>query len=173
MDPLVYSDAGISLFNTYSMLLGEFDVETYVGGGLGSSAALFFYTTFVTNIVLLNALIAIMSDTYDRVTETLRERGLIQRAKLLLEQQSLMSAETLRNTVYFPEWLHAIQRVDEGEAEGEHAWAGRIMHPDRTVEQSTSSRRARAGTKATACRLEACFSPAPRCLLRSHAPHRP
>ena len=80
----IYSDAGISLFNTYSMLLGEFDVDAYAQHGLGFSASLFLYTTFATNIVLLNVLIAIMGDTHDRVNESLRERGLLQRGKLLL-----------------------------------------------------------------------------------------
>ena len=44
-----------------------------------SSIAFFLGYTLLLNIVMLNALIAIMGDTYDRVSETRIERGLLQR----------------------------------------------------------------------------------------------
>ena len=43
------------------------------GWGLGFPVFLFFFMSFVTNILLLNALIAIMSDTYDRVVLQVRD----------------------------------------------------------------------------------------------------
>ena len=50
-------------------------------------------TTFVVSILMLNALIAIMGDTYDRVSETRIERGLLQRAVLLVELEASMNKD--------------------------------------------------------------------------------
>ena len=49
----------------------------------------FYYFTLFVNVVLLNVLIAIIGDTYERVQEKFRSRSLLQRAQLLLDHQLL------------------------------------------------------------------------------------
>ena len=50
--------------------LGEFDVEQYAGEGKDTIVWLVFIaTTFITQVTFLNMLIAIMGDTFARVSE--------------------------------------------------------------------------------------------------------
>ena len=86
---------------------------------------LYLATTISVQIVMLNALIAIMGDTYERVSETRIERGLQQRAELLIEYESMMLVKNTSNG--FGSWLHAIQRTDAaGTTGGGDAWAGQL-----------------------------------------------
>ena len=62
------------------------------------------------NIVLLNVLIAIISDTYTRVAEKTTSRSLLQRAQLLLELEETMPQSELDDKRLFPAWLHVLQR---------------------------------------------------------------
>ena len=58
----------------------------------GSSLLMLFffhYFTLFVNIVLLNVLIAIISDSYERVQEKFKARSLLQRAQLLLEMEEV------------------------------------------------------------------------------------
>ena len=48
------------------------------------------FISHISFLILVNALIAIMGDTYDRVSETRLERGQLQRLALLLEMLSLI-----------------------------------------------------------------------------------
>ena len=82
-------------------------------------------TTFVVSILMLNALIAIMGDTYDRVSADRLERGLEGRAILLAEIEGAMTEAELKNASLFPRWLHGIRR-DNDEAVEETEWSGRL-----------------------------------------------
>ena len=82
-------------------------------------------TTFVVSILMLNALIAIMGDTYDRVSADRLERGLEGRAILLAEIEGAMTEAELENASLFPRWLHGIRRVND-EAVEETEWSGRL-----------------------------------------------
>ena len=81
-------------------------------------------------VIVLNALIAIMGDTYDKVMEHQRPRALLERAQLLLEIERGMSAAQRRNKAFFPAYVHAII-LDESD-ENEYGWAGR-MHAMRQM----------------------------------------
>lgn len=74
-----------SWMSAFALTLGEFERETYEESLL--VAFVFHYFTIFVNIVLLNVLIAIISDTYERVEEKGKARGLLMRARLLLEMQ--------------------------------------------------------------------------------------
>ena len=69
-----------------------------------------------------------MGDTYERVSETRIERGLQQRAELLVEYESMMLIKNASNG--FGSWLHAIQRKDAAGAMGAmgegDVWAGQL-----------------------------------------------
>ena len=118
-----YIDPFTAAFTSYSMMaMGDFEQESYNDSAL--LATVFLYATFIVNIVFLNALIAIMGDTYDKVQETRLERSRLQRGKLLIEIQSLMTEADLDNTELFPKWVHAI--VKRSEDKDKNDWAGRI-----------------------------------------------
>lgn len=89
-----YSDIVLALITSYSLLMhGDGFGET--GLYASSSMAIFFFVIFtlLLNIVMLNALIAIMGDTYDRVSESRIEQGLLQRAQLLVELEAQMDKD--------------------------------------------------------------------------------
>ena len=90
-------------------------------------------TMLLVAIIMLNALIAIMGDTYDRVSETRLERGLQGRALLLIEIEEAMTQDDHKNQALFPRWLHVIKRAEDSE-EGGAEWSGRL----RAIKDSVS-----------------------------------
>ena len=72
---------------------GEGFGETGLYASSPLTTSIFAFYTLMLNIVMLNALIAIMGDTYDRVSETRVERGLLQRAMLLVELEESMDKD--------------------------------------------------------------------------------
>ena len=86
------------------------------------------------NLVLLNALIAIMGDTYDRVSETKLQRALLGRAQYILEVENRLSGSlnhrALRSKRLFPKWLHAVQRAEKSTSRRGRLekgdWSGRV-----------------------------------------------
>lgn len=58
------------LFNQYLLSLGEFNMDGFETSPQLVICYLFFIgATFITQITMLNMLIAIMGDTFDRITE--------------------------------------------------------------------------------------------------------
>ena len=103
---------------------------------------------------MLNALIAIMGDTYDRVSETRIERGQQQRAELLVEYDAVMCARRRADGRLFPRWLHAIRStLDDEDAGGatqeQAAWSGRL----RVIKNQITD--TRAAVEADLARVEA------------------
>ena len=78
-------------------------------------------------IVMLNSLIAILGDTYDRVMEHQRPRGLLERARLLGEIEEQMSRRERESKSNFPGCVHVLIRKEEAEEESDAAqWSGRM-----------------------------------------------
>ena len=71
---------------------------------------------------MLNALIAIMGDSYDRVSDTRKERGQQQRAELLVEMERRM---LVKRPEYFGRWLHGVRRVAKAAVKMDE-WSGRL-----------------------------------------------
>ena len=65
-------------------------------------------TMLLVAIIMLNALIAIMGDTYDRVSETRLERGLQGRALLLIDIEEAMTKDDHENQALFPRWCRLL-----------------------------------------------------------------
>ena len=75
--------AGVTSFN---MALGDFDIEYFRRAPYPFWAtAVFISFMFLVPVVMLNALIAIMSNSYERVHDESDERCTLERAQLLLE----------------------------------------------------------------------------------------
>lgn len=82
----IYFDAWI---NQWILGLGEFDLEPFAANESDMQWVLFVLATFLSNIVFLNMLIAIMSDTFDKITENKERNGMI--------QQTTLYADFIRN----------------------------------------------------------------------------
>ena len=69
----------LSLFTQYQLGLGEFDTENF-----GQMEWTFFIlATFITQITIINMLIAVMSDTFDKVSERRHQAELQEKVKIL------------------------------------------------------------------------------------------
>ncbi|KAL1507729.1 hypothetical protein AB1Y20_007342 [Prymnesium parvum] len=124
-DTDTYASYSASLFSSYALLMhgeGVGELDLYMDSML--TAALLFSMTLLVDIVMLNALIAIMSDTYDRVSEARVEMGLLGQAQLLVDIEKVMNDEDRRSKDYFPKWLHVIRIKDEDG--GDDGWSGRL-----------------------------------------------
>jgi len=100
--------------------------------------------TLLVPVVMLNALIAIMGDTFDRVSETRKQRGLQLRAQLLLELDDTRDDQKQKDPKLYPRCLHVIRLKED--AETEESWAGRlsamkdkIVESKKTVESKIST----------------------------------
>ena len=72
------------IMNQYMLSLGEFDTDNFSDDGSDVMIwLLFMITTFIVQITFLNMLIAIMGDTFDKVTEKRKEAALFEKVQIL------------------------------------------------------------------------------------------
>jgi len=98
-------------------MFGDFDTDGY-GSGLWIVFVL--STTFIP-LIMLNLLIAIMSDTFERVVSDLAHNDAVELNGLILEYEGLMFWK--RNNGQ-PQYLHWAMYADEDEAGNE--WEGKV-----------------------------------------------
>jgi WD40 repeat protein len=93
------------------------------------SQLLFYVYAVVSNIILLNLLIAVMSDSYDRVKEVESYQRRLLRANALLDMERTWGNMLKKRSQWcFPNCLHVLARkggLHEDDIDG-LAWAGRI-----------------------------------------------
>jgi hypothetical protein len=81
----------MSFVNVVDMVLGAFDIETFYTAPYWLLAvAMFILFMVLVQIVMLNALIAIMGDTFEKEQQNKSASSLLNRAKLILEIESFM-----------------------------------------------------------------------------------
>lgn len=104
---------------TLLAMLGAFEPEEYVDG---EPRVFFSVFLFLVVVVMLNLMIAVMTDAYatvvvsaDRVERTLR-------ARTIVDEEALMSKSERHNPQYFPDYILVLRPVEE-----------RVMHtaPDK------------------------------------------
>ena len=89
-------------------MLGSFGFVDY--GASSSIAALYIFFTLFINVVLLNFLIAIIGDTYEKELEKKLDAATLELAVLLCEIEDVdLSAAELSNPDYFPAFLHVLK----------------------------------------------------------------
>uniref|UniRef100_A0A7S2FTK0 Ion transport domain-containing protein n=1 Tax=Haptolina brevifila TaxID=156173 RepID=A0A7S2FTK0_9EUKA len=122
-----YEDVSTALFSSYALLMfGDGVGKQDLYNGEGTSAlipALLVLITLFVQIVMLNALIAIMGDTYARLSEVRHDAALLGRAQLLQEMER-QGASDQERVNHFPLWLHTIRLVDDDDDDG--SWAGQL-----------------------------------------------
>mmetsp|Transcript_20332 Transcript_20332/g.19298 ORF Transcript_20332/g.19298 Transcript_20332/m.19298 type:complete len:105 (+) Transcript_20332:2226-2540(+) len=86
--------------------VGDFEVDNFKD----SSSLLvvwvsWFLTVFVLNIILMNFLIAVISESYARVMKKMTAQNYRVKAQIVLEREYMLSEEDLQNQEYFPRYL--------------------------------------------------------------------
>ena len=111
---------------TYSLLLSNYFLDDFLltRNSIGT-CLLFISFTFFVNIVLLNLLIAIMGELFDKIKENAKATFLFAKANLILEFESIMKVNEVKQKSRFPVWLQVLipTRADDG---SEDSWESRI-----------------------------------------------
>ena len=78
------------------LALGEFDTENYqLEAGDVLVWLIFVATTFITQVTFLNMLIAIMGDTFDRVSEVKEQSALSEKIQILADYVIIVKRESV------------------------------------------------------------------------------
>ncbi|EGD80207.1 hypothetical protein PTSG_10886 [Salpingoeca rosetta] len=108
------------------LLLADFDLATFDGDYVVLLRILFVISMVLVPVVLLNLLIALMSDSYERIQDRADIEFQLLRARILHEQEKFMTKKEKRNPKLFPKWLHVL--VPKGGAgSGGVQWQG-VLH---------------------------------------------
>ena len=103
--------------------LGSFSISDF--DGLTFTLITFLVFVFFVVIVMLNLLIAIMSDSYERVMEANVVEARKLRVQTILDEERMMSSADRANPLFFPPFLQVLRTVDPPE----RPWAGLSARP--------------------------------------------
>mmetsp|Transcript_13656 Transcript_13656/g.18684 ORF Transcript_13656/g.18684 Transcript_13656/m.18684 type:complete len:311 (-) Transcript_13656:289-1221(-) len=119
------------IFDQYLLSLGEFNGDGYMQPGADTAAlVLFVAATFITQITFLNMLIAIMGDTFARVSEVRDQSALREKVEILADfVQAVPRAKSVNNDKY----LFAIQPTNIGSDEQAN-WEGSVTSLKKNIE---------------------------------------
>lgn len=105
--------------NQYLLSLGEFEtLGAYDGEDYVIVWIIFLMTTFITSITFLNMLVAIMGDSYAKVTETKDQSALVEKIKIMADYVTVVEDKEKS-----AEYLVICQPQD---AEGGEEWEGTV-----------------------------------------------
>ena len=133
----------VSFYNLAMTLIGGGDSEAYAATTLGQLYLMAFL--FFGVVVLLNLLIALMGDSYDRVRENEAVEGLLTRAAAICEiENSRLLRPNFRDVTLFPRFLHILKskHADSEGGDDRAEWGGRVKALRRVVEQGAEQTRA-------------------------------
>ena len=103
-------------------------------------AAIFLVVSFLVSVVVLNALIALMGDSWERVQANAPTRGARGRGRLIVEMQQIMWRKP---PDLFPDFVHVLWRKEAVVKASDSEWTGRVTklmdHTDRKQEEVKAS----------------------------------
>jgi hypothetical protein len=107
----------VGLLTSFEAIVGSFHMSDFQNS---ESTAFFLLYLFGMVVIMLNLLIAIMADSYEKVKESEVVEARKLRAQTIIDEESLMSDADRANPGYFPKYLQVLQAT-EGK---EEVWAG-------------------------------------------------
>jgi hypothetical protein len=107
----------VGLLTTFKAVVGSFHMSDYQ---TTLSTASFLFFLFLNVIVMLNLLIAIMSDSYEKVKDGEVVEALKLRAETIIAEEAMMSEADWRNASYFPAYLEVLQAKEKPDI----VWSG-------------------------------------------------
>mmetsp|Transcript_24623 Transcript_24623/g.46250 ORF Transcript_24623/g.46250 Transcript_24623/m.46250 type:complete len:402 (+) Transcript_24623:2-1207(+) len=124
----------MAVFNSYTMMLGTFEVDDFSSSSSVSSTSVLFisFTVFI-NIIMLNLLIAIMGDIFDRIQENARGEFIFARANIVMEFEGVLSKSQRENPNLFPTWLQVLVPTLKDDDINNDDWVGRIKSLKRNI----------------------------------------
>ena len=111
------------VLNQYMVALGEFHTESYLRNEYMPIVwMLFIMATFFTQITMLNMLIAIMGDTFDKVTENKKTFTTRTKLQILGDYTGNFLKQEKKNM-----FLFSIEVDQEDQEDGFETWEGMIQ----------------------------------------------
>ena len=107
----------------YNQSLGSFDTSAYAGTDKHLLFTIWWLNTMIVLIIMLNLLIAIMGDTFDRVQETSENNMLKELASIMVENEMLINRHRM-----FGEAKYIIIIQEEKADESEVSWEGKLQY---------------------------------------------
>jgi hypothetical protein len=89
-EPFIEGDFFYSIFYTYRMTLGDFDTTAFGNVATGYMTALFILCTVLNMIIMLNLLIAIISESFAKINEVSKQAGYQEKARIICENMLLV-----------------------------------------------------------------------------------
>jgi len=120
--------------NQYLLALGEFDTENFSMSGddmlpnAGLNWFFFVLATFITQITIMNMLIAIMGDTFGKVTEIKEQSALREKIKILADFVDIISLENNTSSYVYAMKPRNPSNLEEG------SWEGTVTTLKKTIE---------------------------------------
>jgi WD40 repeat protein len=111
------------LLTSWFFTLGDFNAMEDIAGLPSPWLSLTFFVIFtvVVVLILLNLLIALMGDIYQKIQDDVDNEWLVERARIVLEVETMMYRRRPDvDTQYslFPEWLHILRETREDRSAG-------------------------------------------------------
>ncbi|EGD76101.1 serine/Threonine protein kinase [Salpingoeca rosetta] len=130
------------------LLLAEFELDTFGGTYAVLLRILFVISMVLVPVVLLNLLIALMSDSYERIQDRADIEFQLLRARYLRERELFLSPAEKSDPKLFPKWLHVLvpKSTGVGESTPGQQWQGMLTMLK--MEMKTQSRASAADVKA-------------------------
>ena len=148
-DEALDSDVLNALLNQYMLALGEFQTENFSDQpNSGLVWVLFIAATFITQITILNMLIAIMGDTFGKVTEVKEQSGLREKIKILADYVWILSMDTAQ-----VRYIYAMKPRSMTEEEGA-SWEGTVTTLKKAIEANMKDQKAVFTKKIAAVEVE-------------------
>ncbi|CDW85302.1 wd-40 repeat protein [Stylonychia lemnae] len=94
------------------------------------------FTVLIINIVFMNFIIAVISESYEKVMQKLVAESYKVKANLILEREQLFSEQELKNPVYFPNYI-VIRRQVNTTFQEDGEWQGFIKDIKGTMKIQT------------------------------------
>merc|ERR1719458_472195 len=117
--------------NQYLLALGEFNMDSFAENPQSAICYVFFIlATFITQLTMLNMLIAIMGDTFGRVMEKKEVNGTKTKLDLMRDLAAVMTNDGENEGNY----LFVVTPDDEEGGDGD-AWEGAINKMDKKNEK--------------------------------------
>ena len=107
----------VGLLTSFEAIVGSFHMSDFQNS---ESTGFFLLYLFGMVVIMLNLLIAIMADSYEKVKESEVVEARKLRAQTIIDEEALMSDADRQNPAYFPKFLQVL-RATEGR---EEVWAG-------------------------------------------------
>lgn len=133
--------------------LGEFDTESFgLEGGDILVWIIFIITTFITQITFLNMLIAIMGDTFARVSEIKDQSALVEKIRILADYVIVVRRESVERGD-LNRFIYAISPKTLGQDEA-GSWEGTVTQLKKAIDTSMNQIKIQLGRKVGAIQSE-------------------